>query len=94
MTKTTRWSLRMITRGDLAASLAWFFQSVPAPASESKVRYTIRAGFLLFHDKGRGLRNLLFRDCVIYFDRDFIFSWLKTRHRQSFLDSQLIAVRA
>ena len=39
------------------------------------------------------MRNLLFRDFVIYFDRHLVFARLKASHRQRFLHRQLVAVR-
>src|SRR5580692_11047775 len=37
---------------------------------------------ILFHDKRCRLRNLLFRDFVIYFDRHLVLARLQTCHRQ------------
>ena len=76
-----------------AASLAIFLESVATQVPEFSCPVEPCAGLFLFDDKRCRLRNLLFRNCVIYFHSHLIPTRAQTGNWQGFFHCQLIAMR-
>jgi hypothetical protein len=96
--RDTRWSLLRIINTLVTRAASWLSpgnQNFSAPQAAGLVPDGHGAEpCVLFHDKRRRLRNLLFRDFVIYFDRHLVLARLQASHRQGLLHRELVTMLA
>ena len=96
--RETRWSLLRIINTLVTRAASWLSPgnlNIQAPLVAGLVPVDpLAEPCLLFHDKRCRLRNLLFRDFVIYLDRHLVLAWLQTSHWKGLLHRELVTVLA